>query len=265
MAINHPFDELSIIYNNNKNYEFYKKIALELVKEYFPLLKQAVSPRPSALELGCGSGISSEVFIQNIPHVQWTLLDSSEHMLNLAKNNSHLMNGNVQFLCTHAENTNLNAHTFDYCFSNLSAHWFNLELAVKEISRILKKDGYLFLSLPLITPSSNHNGNAFLRTLVLYHRKNINRSVTQGLRLRDISKIFKLNQTFKNKTYSFEEAYTSYEEMYSVLLSRGSIHAILGTHLNPTVIKEQFLSADKKDNAPIILKWSFALIAVKLN
>lgn len=93
-------------------------------------------------DIGSGTGISSELFLQNGNPVfgvepNTEMRQAQEYLLNSYKN-FRSINGK-------AEDTTLKDNSVDLIFSAQAFHWFDLNKSKKEFQRILRPDGHIVL------------------------------------------------------------------------------------------------------------------------
>lgn len=97
------------------------------------------------LEIGCGAGFTAEKLLKYFPDAEWLAIDyDSEQILKAKKRLGHIKNINVQ----QADATKLPfaSDKFDAVFMfNTLHHIANFPEALKEISRVLKSQGLLYL------------------------------------------------------------------------------------------------------------------------
>lgn len=96
---------------------------------------------PKILDLACGTGFNSNFINSKINNASFTLVDISEGMLNEAKNNSTLKvdfikSDMLSFLKSSKDNS------FDIVICSWAIKYQNPHEIIKEVSRVLKKDGY---------------------------------------------------------------------------------------------------------------------------
>ena len=124
-----------------KNYVKYrphypKEILTFLIKE-FGLTESSV-----IADIGSGTGISSELFIENGNKV--FAVEPNREMRKAAEN-FFSKEKNFISLNTSAESTGLSENSIDFVIAGQAFHWFDAELCNKEFIRILKKEGYVVL------------------------------------------------------------------------------------------------------------------------
>lgn len=97
--------------------------------------------RPPVLDLGCGSGITSSALFKKID----VGIDINPNVLKTARRIILFSN----LLVADARNLPLPDRTFNTVFSNCAIeHIDNIEECIKEISRVLKSDGYFIFTVP---------------------------------------------------------------------------------------------------------------------
>ncbi len=121
--------------------DFYK-IPIDLIQTFCHNLHN-----PKILDLGCGTGLFSEIILKSFANADITLLDISEEMINVAKK-KFVSNPNVSFsVCDYTESLPL--EEFDIVISALSIHHVENEykpIVYKNIYKSLKKNG-IFINL----------------------------------------------------------------------------------------------------------------------
>jgi malonyl-CoA O-methyltransferase len=109
---------------------FQKIIGEKLLKRVF-----LFNPPLPILDVGCGTG-------SLLKNLKFYGLDLS---LEMTKNCSRF----GICVCADAEKLPFRNEVFPTAFSNFSLQWTNLNLSFQEISRVLKKRGFFFLSIPV--------------------------------------------------------------------------------------------------------------------
>ena len=123
------------------------------------LVKKYVQDKNSILDLGCGNGRLVQL-LKNYKNINYTGLDNSEKLILKAKENlkdNKLINlkNKIQFICNDILNLNqFESNSFDKIFLIASFnHMPSQELRQKVMAnlyRILKKDGILIITTPII-------------------------------------------------------------------------------------------------------------------
>lgn len=110
---------------------------------------QTLAPSPDALlDIGCGTGNVTEQVYQTLKPKQLIAIDRSKNMITQAKEKASL--SACQFTEANFEHIPLPNHCVNCIFSNLVFHWGNLGKGISEANRILKPNGLLALSLPIL-------------------------------------------------------------------------------------------------------------------
>ena len=101
------------------------------------------------LDYGCGIGLNTEKYLKYSPK-KITGVDISEISLQKARKRFKV-NENVEFKQDNCENLSLENESFELIYGSGVLHHLKLDLAVKEIARVLKKDGKIIFVEPLGT------------------------------------------------------------------------------------------------------------------
>jgi len=146
--------------NENKFY----KAAYNLIDDFFIYLENKAKDK-NILDFGCGNGVHAEKVVNFNPS-KITAIDISEKAIEIAKSKKH---EKIEYIVENCENTKLNSSSFDIVYGIGILHHLNLNKAVNEIARLLKKNGSLIFIEPLGT-------NPFI---------NLYRKLTPGSRSKD--------------------------------------------------------------------------------
>ena len=125
--------------------KYYK--ALHNLYDDFLILLQNKTPGKKVLDFGCGNGVYTEKVLNFNPS-KITAIDISEKAIEVAKSKNHKM---VDYIVENCENTKLNSNSFDLIYGVGILHHLKLNDAVKEIERLLKKNGNIIFIEPLGT------------------------------------------------------------------------------------------------------------------
>lgn len=141
--------------NRVENYIKYRPHYPNAVYDYL-LKNNFVTPSSIIADIGCGTGISSELFLKN--HHKVFGVDSNQNMLDAATN---YLKKHDDFIALHAnaENTKLANASIDLIICAQAFHWFDKEKAKTEFKRILKPNGNVLL----IWNDRKTNPNDFLK------------------------------------------------------------------------------------------------------
>lgn len=92
------------------------------------------------LDVGCGVGNSTEPLI-NLKNVSVVGCDVDDRMIKEACLSAKKNNLNIKYVSAAAEKLPFENNTFDIAISGAAFHWFATMKALKEIKRVLKKEG----------------------------------------------------------------------------------------------------------------------------
>jgi ubiquinone/menaquinone biosynthesis C-methylase UbiE len=104
-----------------------------------------IKPGAKVLDVGTGTGVFVPFLLQKIgSQGELVCLDFAEEMLKLAKAKD--FKGNISYLCANIEESRLDGDSFDsvVCYS-VFPHFQDKPKALREIFRLLKKDGRLYI------------------------------------------------------------------------------------------------------------------------
>jgi ubiquinone/menaquinone biosynthesis C-methylase UbiE len=122
----------------------YKKYRPSYPQHVIKLLSHRIDLSNASViaDIGSGTGISSQLFIDNGNTVY--AVEPNNEMRNAAE---LYFSNHPKFISISgtAENTNLESGSIDFIFAGQAFHWFNKSLAKIEFERILKKEGHIVL------------------------------------------------------------------------------------------------------------------------
>ena len=99
------------------------------------------------LDIACGTGYGSYILSDKGKCKRVIGIDISQEAIRFAQNN--YSKGNIEFLVGNAENVGLCTGVFDVIVSfETIEHLINYEHFLLELKRLLKKNGYLYISVP---------------------------------------------------------------------------------------------------------------------
>ncbi|MBU4477614.1 MAG: methyltransferase domain-containing protein [Candidatus Omnitrophica bacterium] len=116
------------------------------------LLRDLINPEDYILDAGCGEGIITSIIAEKNPHVIGC--DYSIEAVNIAKNQYPC----IEFIYSNSTNLRFNSGTFTkVILSDVAEHLLPRQFikTLKEMRRVLKKDGMLILSTPLTGNKKN--------------------------------------------------------------------------------------------------------------
>ena len=178
------------------------------------------------LDLGCGTGFSTEVLVKAQPRVEWQGVDCSAAMLEIARKKAEL--AQVDLRHARAEALPFAEGSFDVVVASFSWHWFGNN-AGPEVRRVLRRGGWLPAAVP-VRHLSNARGNRLLARELLASRRRFVLRQSQGLRITDVSKILPPPVRVAHQELVIEhERFADGRELLDVLGSRGALAAIFGS------------------------------------
>jgi ubiquinone/menaquinone biosynthesis C-methylase UbiE len=209
---------------------------LEFLKEY---------EFANILDLGCGTGLGYNLCNTVNPDIQYTGVDISIEMLNVVKNDHpHTCVCNTSM----SNLTCFNSNSFDVIISIFTAFSYtdNIENTINEISRVLKPNGKILISVI---------GKYSLRRLVKFEFGNSEKYITRG----NPSERFSYAWAFSKNEISqkFKEKFTNIEiNGYNALAGLGYLDKYphlwklncFISKLLPDLSHELIIVANKKDN-----------------
>lgn len=101
-------------------------------------------PNKKVLEIGCGTGLFTELFAQTGAHI--LAVDISDRLLNIAKERK-LPSKRIRFLAARFEDCNLEG-PFDAVIGSSILHHLDLKVALSKIYTLLKPGGFMCFAEP---------------------------------------------------------------------------------------------------------------------
>ena len=154
MSVNLQLDKQAIASSFSKAAPSYDAVASlqrrvgEQLLGYLPLRNGTALADHTGLDLGCGTGYFS-TRLQQLSGDDVVGFDLAEGMLSQARACSQ-GNENTRWLCGDAENLPLQDNSMDWVFSSFALQWCgDIRRAFEESFRVLKRGGYLLLSMPV--------------------------------------------------------------------------------------------------------------------
>lgn len=106
-----------------------------------------VNPKLYTLDAGCGEGVFSRELV--LGGVNIVGMDIDQHSLDCCKVNSSLLKINYPIIKGDIENIPFEPNSFDQLIiTDVLEHVNNIEVALDEVNRVLKKTGSLIISVP---------------------------------------------------------------------------------------------------------------------
>jgi SAM-dependent methyltransferase len=215
------------------------------------LLDRAPALSGRGLDLGCGTGFSTEVLAARYPGVAWQGIDIAEAMLDLARRKPSL--AGATFLRASAESLPFADGSIDVAVANFSWHWFG-ELAGRELRRVLRPGGWLLATVPLRRLSGAAGNRALARALLRGRRHFVART-SQGLRLEEARSLLPgAVHVARHESQVDVETFACARDMLDVLSSRGALAAIFGEHPPDSL----------EAPAPLELGWAYAVVHLQV-
>jgi SAM-dependent methyltransferase len=207
-------------YDRQGNRLFYQEVLSKLLEGAPALVGRGV-------DLGCGTGFSTELLVSRYPEVTWQGIDISAPMLGLALRKPGL--AAATFRRAAAESLPIADGSVDAVVASLSWHWFG-ELAGREVRRVLRPGGWLFATVPLRL-FSGASGNRALARALLARRRDFVARASQGLRFEATRALVPGPvRVARHQLHVGRETFADGRELLEVLDSRGALAAIFGDH-----------------------------------
>lgn len=117
----------------------------EMCKDEYPFVAEELKniEFDNLLDVGCGTGPMIELFVQEFPNKEYTGLDLTPKMIEVASQKNLPQ---TTFIVGDSENLPFEDESFDVITCTNSFHHYpNPQVFFNEVRRVLKKDGYLVL------------------------------------------------------------------------------------------------------------------------
>lgn len=215
------------------------------------LLDGAPVTAGQGIDLGCGTGFSTELLLAKHPAVVWHGIDVSASMLALARKKAAL--SRVTFMQASAEALPFADASLDVVVANYSWHWFGRG-AGAEVRRVLRPGGWLLATVPLRLFSTALGNRALARKLLAHRRRFAERS-SQGLRFQATRSLLPgALHVGRHELHIGREVFPDGQSLLRVLDGRGALGAIFGDSA-PTTLEV---------TSPLDFSWPFAIVHLQV-
>lgn len=136
--------------NYHQKADIQRRAASSMMDSFRPW-KQALPPGP-VLEVGCGTGILSELLIKEIPWKEIIISDVSPKMVEICRSNlekAGLLSDKISFKVLDANDFEVVPDTYAMVVSNFAAHWFkDTSISLERLGDCIVYGGLLLSSFP---------------------------------------------------------------------------------------------------------------------
>ena len=232
----HEYSLLYYPYSKNPNWvDWFVRVAPLKVKRSLKILSQYKSPSAKVLDYGCGIGFNIYYFAKIFPNVMG--IDNDKPSVEIARRQLKKLRSNKVVLHYDGKKLPFKNNTFDIVnISDVWEHAANPRLMLKEIYRVIKPDGILYITnpnklwpiethykLPFLSYLPSSIANMYVRFFGKAGRYDDIHLPTYGVFKKSMEEFFKI----KDITFDFVIDY----KKYSLDKERGTIIPILGTFL----------------------------------
>lgn len=245
-----PYDRSAGRYETRASRTLYGAVARDLAD----LLPELGSAR--ALDLGCGTGISTEVVVRARPSWQWFASDASAPMLEQARVKETL--GAVGWLLARAEAMPLETGSLDVVVSSVAWHWFEEAQALGEVRRVLRPGGYLLLAVPVRATGAREGGNSAVRRALMALRHEGAVAVAPGWSVERLAGPFPGFVEGRIDRIDRSETYESPAAWLEALEARGALVAMFG----PAATRARGVLERLLPDGPVAYRWAIARVVL---
>lgn len=195
------------------------------------------SEKVKVLDLGCGSGISTQIWKEYADRIIGC--DPSSEMIEFAtnKNNSSKIEYKVGF----SHSIPMESESIDIISCSQSFHWMEPKSTLKEVNRVLKKDGVLVIYDVIWPPSVNYQYesayNKLFETINRIINNLDNEIANKWEKNKHCQRIIQSNYfKFVKETYFHKSEKLSKDKLLGIAISQGGLEALLKRGFSKNVI-----------------------------
>ena len=179
------------------------------------------------LDLGCGTGISTEVWIKYADEVIG--LEPSAEMLAIAAKKRN--NPKITYINGYSDKVPLPSESFEIISCSQSFHWMEPSGTLKEIDRLLKKGGVLVIYDVIWPPSLNYEYekayNELFKNVAEFSAKLNEKLAVRWNKKEHLANVKNSNYfRFNKETYYHKSEKVESEKLIGIALSQGGLEAL---------------------------------------
>ena len=152
-----------------KDYDNQRQKLIPVFDDFYGIAIESIeinTEKPKVLEIGTGTGLFSEMFLNTFPYAKMDLVDLAEDMLNIAKERFS-DNSNLNFFLKDILNFSP-SEKYDLVISSLAIHHLEIHDQKKLYNKIfdwLKNDG-MFVNCEMIAGENEFSNNMYEKWIV---------------------------------------------------------------------------------------------------
>lgn len=209
----------------SKLYDRYAKSQNNYYHQSSTVLINAIKLKTSSkvVDLACGTGALTSKLLEKCPKISIFAMDLSEEMLFYYRKNfsRQIKKGQITVAKGNAEKINGHTHEkYDAVFIS-SALWdLEIETLFKNLSKVLKKDGYIVFNLPALVVEKE---KGFIYFIEHFFRQALNsKTIYRRIKTDYLRKLFKKHnlKLVKFKEYSFKMSKQNVAQFFDLLRYR---------------------------------------------
>ena len=132
-----------------KTYDAYSSVQQLVGIKLIDMLQQQQTRFANVIDLGCGTGITTQVLANSVSMASLTAIDISNDLISIA--HSRLKNTNMDVMVSDYDELTNAGRSFDLIFSNMSLQWSqNFPYLLEKLYQRLTVDGILAFTIPLV-------------------------------------------------------------------------------------------------------------------